>query len=83
MAAISQIFTLPRAASRLGISKELLAQIAVNLEPEDGVIWVHHSTDDGCYGFTDFGLESVQGILDDESTLAFTTERMESNNRGE
>ena len=80
MAAISHVFTLPRAAARLGISEELLAEIAIDLEPEDGVRWVHDSTEEGCYGFTLFGLESVQEILNDKPTLALIKERMERNN---
>ena len=80
MAAISHVFTLPRAAARLGISEQLLAEIAIDLEPEDGALWVHDGTDEGCCGFTDFGLESVQEILNDKPTLAFIQERMERNN---
>jgi len=71
MAAISHVFTLPRAAARLGISEELLAEIAIDLEPEDGVLWVHDSTEESCYGFTLFGLESVQENVSDKPTLAF------------
>ena len=80
MAAISNVFTLPRAAARLGISEELLAEIAIDLEPEDGVLWVYDSTEDDCHGFTLFELESVQEILNDKPTLAFIKERMERNN---
>ena len=80
MAAISHVFNLPCAAARLGISEELLAEIAIDLEPEDGVPWVYDSTEDGCHGFTLFGLESVQEILNDKPTLAFIKERMERNN---
>ena len=76
MAAISYAFTLPRAAARLGISEELLAEIASDLEPEDGVLWVYDSTEDGCQAFTEFGLESVSEILRDLPTLEFITQRM-------
>jgi hypothetical protein len=80
MAAISHVFTLPHAAARLGISEELLAEIAIDLKPEDGILWVHDSTEEGCYGFTLFGLESVEEIVNDKPTLAFIKERMERNN---
>ena len=76
MAAISFVFTLPRAAARLGISEELMAEIASDLEPEDGVLWVYDSTEDGCQAFTEFGLESVGEILRDLPTLEFIKERM-------
>jgi hypothetical protein len=79
MAAISHVFTLPRAAARLGLSAELLAEIAMDLEPEDGALWVHDSTEDGCQGFTIFGLENVREILNDEQTLAVIKEGMERN----
>jgi hypothetical protein len=80
MAAISHVFTLPCAAARLGISEELLSEIAMDLEPEDSVLWVYDSTQDGCCGFTLFGLENVQEILNDKPTLAFIKQRMERNN---
>jgi hypothetical protein len=79
-AAISHAFTLPSAAAQLGISEELLAEIAMDLEPEDGVLWVHDSTEDGCHGVTLLRLESVQEIMHDKPTLAFIRERMERNN---
>jgi hypothetical protein len=60
MAAIPLFFTLPRDP---GIGEELLSEIASGLEPEDGVLWVHDSTEEGCYGFTLVGLESVQPSL--------------------
>ena len=76
MAAISYVFTLPRAALKLGISEELLAEIASDLEPEDGVLWVYDNTEDGCQAFTEFGLESVGEILRDTPTLEFIQQRM-------
>lgn len=80
MAAISHVFTLPRAAARLGISEELLAEIAFDLKPEDGVLWVRDNTEEGCYTFGQFGLEIVQEILNDKTAFAFTKERMELKN---
>jgi hypothetical protein len=50
--------------------------LGIDLEPEDGVLWVHDSTEEGCYGFTLFGLE----IVNDKPTLAFIKERMERKN---
>lgn len=76
MAAISYVFTLPRAAARLGISEEFLAEIASDLEPEDGVLWVHDATEKGCQAFTEFGLDSVREILNDPPTLEFIKQRM-------
>jgi len=77
MAAVSNIFTLPHAAARLGINEQLLGEIALDLEPEDGVLWVHDSTDNGCYDFTFFGLENVEEILNDKPTLDLIKKRME------
>ena len=62
---IVRIHTPPRRHTT-GHSEELLAEIAMDLEPEDGVLWVH-DTEDGGYGFTLFGLESVQQILSDNA----------------
>ena len=73
----------PRDPIREAKGSQFLAEIASDLEPEDGVLWVCDSTEYGCYGVTLFGLESVQEILNDKPTLAFIKERMERDNSKE
>jgi hypothetical protein len=69
MAAITCVYTIKRAAMVLGISEDLLDRIADTMESEDGVLWIHDSTEDGTPGFTPFGLENVREILDDASIM--------------
>ena len=40
MAAIHHVFTLQRAAQILGRDEDLLWELADQLEPEDGVLWI-------------------------------------------
>jgi hypothetical protein len=53
MAAISYVFTIARVAKRLGEDEELLAELAINLDPEDGCLWVMDDTEDGTLAFTE------------------------------
>lgn len=69
MAAITCVYTIKRAAIVLGISEDLLDRIADTMEPEDGVLWIHDSSEDGTRGFTPFGLDNVREILDDPSII--------------
>jgi hypothetical protein len=71
MAAISQVYTIERAAMMLGISEEILDRIADTMEWEDGILWIYDSTEDGRRGFTDFGTENVLEILGDPSQMEF------------
>jgi hypothetical protein len=65
MAAISYVFTIARVAKRLGEDEELLAELAINLDPEDGCLWVMDDTEDGTLAFTEFGIENFQELLAD------------------
>jgi hypothetical protein len=65
MAAISYVFTIARVAKRLGEDEELLAELAMNLDPEDGCLWVMDDTEDGTLAFTEFGIENLQELLAD------------------
>jgi len=69
MAAIFHVYTLARAAVILKITDDLLDRIADTMEPEDGVLWVYDSTEDGTRGFTPFGLDNVREMLDDPSMI--------------
>lgn len=65
LAAISNVFTIACVAKRLGEDEETLADLAINLDPEDGCLWVMNDTDDGTLAFTEFGIENLQEILAD------------------
>ena len=66
MAAISHVFTLPRAAQILGRDEDLLWDLSDQLEPEDGVLWIHDINDQAILAFTPRGIEALQEIINDQ-----------------
>ena len=63
MAAITHVFTLARVAEMLGEDEDLLYEISIEMEPEDGVIHVYGTDDDAITAFTDFGVENLRELL--------------------
>jgi hypothetical protein len=41
-----------------------LFDVASEMEPEDGLIWVHGIKDNGVMAFTDFGIESLIDLIE-------------------
>ena len=66
MAAISHAFTLPRAARILGRDEDLLRDLSDQLDPEDGVLWIHDINDRATLAFTPRGIEALQEIINDQ-----------------
>jgi hypothetical protein len=66
MAAISHAFSLPRVAQILGREERLLRELADQLEPEDGVIWILDSNEREILAFTPRGIEALREIIDDQ-----------------
>ncbi|WP_419900306.1 hypothetical protein [Roseomonas sp. USHLN139] len=66
MAAPSHVFTIARAAEMLGESVDLLDQIADQLEPEDGCLWIYDIEDRETLGFTMRGIESLKELIADQ-----------------
>ena len=60
MAAPSQVFTISRAAEILGEDEEVLWDLATEMEPEDGHLWIYRTGDQQIPAFTDRGLECLQ-----------------------
>ena len=60
MAAIAHVLTLARVAELLGEDEDLLHEISIEMEPEDGLIGVHGIGDDDTPAFTDFGVENLR-----------------------
>jgi hypothetical protein len=65
MAGVSAVFTVARAAQMLGESEDLLHELSEGLDPEDGCLWVHDTTEDGTLAFTEFGIENLRACLED------------------
>ncbi len=56
---VSHVKTITLVAKELGENEDWLLDVAAEMEPEDGLIWVHGITDDGVMAFTDFGIDNL------------------------
>jgi len=49
----------------LGRDEDWLADLALSMEPEDGLIWVYDPMfEDGTMAFTEFGVENLLDLID-------------------
>jgi hypothetical protein len=63
---VHHVSTAGLVAKRLGVHEDLIHELAIGLEPEDGVIWVYGvDDDDGSIAFTDDGVEEIRLILEE------------------
>jgi len=60
---VDHVSTIDRVAKRLGESVDWLYDVANEMTPEDGVIWVYGLDDDGVLAFTDFGIENLVELI--------------------
>lgn len=63
MAAISSVFTIARVAEMLGEDEDLLHEVSLSMEPEDGVLWIYGVGDEEVLAFTDFGIENLRDLI--------------------
>ena len=61
---VSHIKTVDLVAKELGEDVDTLYDVALGMEPEDGLIWVHGLDDEGVIAFTDFGVENLVELID-------------------
>lgn len=62
---VHSVRTLALVALDLGRDEDWLADLALDMEPEDGLIWVYDPPhEDGTMAFTDFGVESLLNLID-------------------
>ena len=60
---VHHVTTIARVADQLGEGEDWLADIAGEMEPEDGLIWVYGDGDDGIMAFTDFGIDQLKELI--------------------
>ncbi|HEY0911106.1 MAG TPA: hypothetical protein VGD75_12830 [Bradyrhizobium sp.] len=60
---VSSIRTINLVAKDLGEDEDWLYDVASEMEPEDGVIWVYGIGEDGALAFTDFGIDSLIDLI--------------------
>lgn len=62
----SSVKTIDRVAAELGEDPDWLFGIAIEMEPEDGVIWVFgldQEDKDGVMAFTPYGIECLRDLV--------------------
>ena len=66
VAAITRIYTIRMAAEILGRTEDLLCDLSDQLEPEDGMLWIHDVGGLETMAFTEFGLQNLRDIISDQ-----------------
>jgi hypothetical protein len=78
MAAISHVFTIDYVAKMLGEDVEWLWELRIDMEPEDGALWVHGIGQNGVPAFTQLGIECLEQIIARESAAGRAPPRISS-----
>ena len=60
---VHHVTAIARVADELGEDENWLANVAGEMEPEDGLIWVYGPGDDGTMAFTDFGIDQLKDLV--------------------
>ena len=63
MAAPAHAVTISRAAEILGEDETLLWDMATDMEPEDGRLWIYDTDDQQTVAFTPAGMEYLRELL--------------------
>jgi hypothetical protein len=58
------VLTLARVAELLGEDQDLLHELSIEMEPEDGMIGVHDVGDDYTPAFTKDGIENLRYLIE-------------------
>jgi len=66
VAAISAVFTIGYVAELLGEDEDWLHELSINMFPEDGCLHVYGIGEDGLTAFTQYGIDCLKQIIDDE-----------------
>jgi hypothetical protein len=59
---VHHVRTIARVAAMLGEDEDWLWDVANGMDTEDGLIW--GPNDDGVMAFTDFGIETLTGLIE-------------------
>lgn len=60
---VFSVTTIAAVARQLGVDEDLLHEISVGMEPEDGLIMVRGLGDDCIVAFTDDGVDELKNLL--------------------
>jgi hypothetical protein len=62
---VHHVRTIARVAEMLGVDEHWLWDVANEMDQDDGLIWVYGPGDDnGVMAFTDFGIETLTGLIE-------------------
>jgi hypothetical protein len=61
---IWSIKTIAMVAQELGEDEDWLHEISIEMEPEDGVIWVYGVGEEGVPAFSEFGVENLLNLIE-------------------
>lgn len=61
---VHHVHTIARVAAMLGEDEDWLWDVANEMDPEDGVIWVYGPGAESVMAFTDFGIETLAGLVE-------------------
>ena len=60
---VYSVKTINRVAAELGETVDRIFDLAIDMEPEDGVIWVYGPGNESVIAFTPFGVENLREII--------------------
>lgn len=60
---VSRVRTIDRVAKDLGEDVDFLFDVAIEMEPEDGLIWVLSLDDESVMAFTDDGVDNLVDLI--------------------
>jgi hypothetical protein len=78
LAAISYVFTIDYVAKMLGEDVEWLRELQIDMQSEDGCLWVYGVGEDGVPAFTKYGIECLEQIIADERAAGRAPPRTQS-----
>jgi hypothetical protein len=61
---VHHVHTIARVAAMLGEDEDWLRDVAIEMDQEDGLIWVYGPGDESVMAFTDFGIETLTGLIE-------------------
>ena len=64
--AAANIFTIALAAQMLGETEDRLWALADQMDPEDGLVWIHDTDERQTMAFTSRGLETLRDLIADQ-----------------
>jgi hypothetical protein len=61
---VYSVTVIPAVARQLGVDEDLLHEISLGMDREDGVIWVDGIGEDAIKAFTDEGVDELKNLLE-------------------